>query len=214
MMDDALRSSRLFQLLSRLLEYPTESVSSVCEECANRVSVDCQGAAALLYEFGRESLELGLGELQEAYIQAFEMNPERSLYAGYHLFGESYKRSLFLLGLNQRYRERGFDAGRELPDHLAVMLQYLSLDRDPGDPREIIEEAVLPALDKILAAGPAQHEEEGIEEVEQNPSPYLGLLQASRQILERCVSTRPGMGVPAGVGDSCPYCGIGEADLC
>jgi nitrate reductase delta subunit len=72
---------------------------------------------------------------------------------GYHLFGETYKRSVFLLGLKQRYRALGFamDAA-ELPDRLSVVLRFLACCPDDALRDELIDEAVLPALGRMSAA--------------------------------------------------------------
>ncbi len=180
--DDGVR--RLDEVLGTLLDYPVAQVAELAQEAAALVAADCPEAAAALLGFRQAARDKPLGELEEIYTETFELDSERSLYVGYHLLGESYKRSLLLLGLKERYAARNFETGAELPDHLGVMLRYLSQTQDPASARELIEEALLPGLDKLL--GPPQAPEEGEAAVEEPRSfdIYGPLLRALKQILE------------------------------
>ena len=94
--------------------------------------------------------------LEEVYSGFFDLNPLCHPYVGYHLFGETYKRSVFLLELKQRYHSLGFAFDpAELPDRLSVMLRFLAACRDDALRNELIDDAVLPALGRMGAAGKA-----------------------------------------------------------
>jgi nitrate reductase delta subunit len=93
---------------------------------------------------------LELAELQELYTRTFDLNPACALEAGYHLFGENYKRGEFLAHL--RETEAPFDLGQEnqLPDYLPVLLRLLTkLDDDLRS--SLISECLIPAIEKMLA---------------------------------------------------------------
>jgi nitrate reductase assembly molybdenum cofactor insertion protein NarJ len=93
-----------------------------------------------------------LGQLQEAYTRAFDLDTLSDLeptcypYVGHHLFDENPKRSAFILGLNERFRRHGFSAGGELPDHLVVILRFAASCDDDGLVDEILSDAVVPSL--------------------------------------------------------------------
>jgi nitrate reductase delta subunit len=87
-------------------------------------------------------------------------------YIGYQLFGETYKRGEFLALLNARYREAGFVVEGELPDHLSVILRYLSRTWDAA----LVQEGVVPALTKMLDQLPE--------------NPYRHLLRAVLAVLQ------------------------------
>jgi nitrate reductase delta subunit len=69
---------------------------------------------------------------------------------GFHLFGEGYKRRVFLAGMNALYSSRGFPARGELPDHIAVVLRFLANSDADGQTREIVEDGLIPALSKMI----------------------------------------------------------------
>ena len=73
-------------------------------------------------------------ELQEAYTQAFDLDPAASLHLTYHLMGDSEDRGKALAGLLWVYHREGFDAAiGELPDYLPMILEFLALCPEPKD---------------------------------------------------------------------------------
>lgn len=139
-----------------VLSYPHSPIDGdvqVCEELAHGES---EAAAALLGRFRAFAETTPLGELQEAYTLAFDLDslsesePTCYPYVGHHLFEENHKRSAFLLGLLERYRAHGFagDAG-DLPDHLVIILRFLAMCDDEELVAETVDEALLPALARM-----------------------------------------------------------------
>jgi len=92
-----------------------------------------------------------LGYIQEAYTGIFDINSLCSPYVGYYLFGEDYRRSLLITGLKEKFRQFGFkQQGNEMPDHISVLLKFLSNLKDNSFYCEIINEALIPSVDKML----------------------------------------------------------------
>ncbi len=182
-MKDGPETRRLFRLVSEMLEYPDAQAARAAEEGAALAEARDPEAGFLLRRFAKEAARLRPGELEEIYTQAFELNPEHSLYVGYHLFGESYKRSVFLLGLKEHYDSQGIDPGTELPDHLAVMLRYLSQVDDADEVHEMIDHAIVPALDKILVQPADEEPGEGEGQAAQSSDIYGPLLRSLRRLL-------------------------------
>jgi nitrate reductase delta subunit len=154
---------RTFQLMAEALEYPQPGLADAVRECTALLAAVNPAAAACLREFCTFVEETPPGRLEELYTGAFDLNAAWYPYVGYHLFGESYKRSVFMLELNDRYRAHGFPeeglAG-ELPDHLAVLLRFLAACDDDALSEEIVQEALLPALDHMdhaMANEPQDH---------------------------------------------------------
>ena len=100
-------------------------------------------------------------------------------YIGHHLLGESYRRSRFMVGLQERYREHGFEVPpEELPDHVLVVLRFLAHAPDSDLAEEIVGEALLPALARMT------HEGDGSElGGDSGRGLYLGVLEAIRLVL-------------------------------
>ncbi len=142
--------SRVFELFAELLDYPLSERASVAAECAARVAGRSAEAAALLREFEAFAGNTALPRMEEVYTAVFELDATCHPYIGFHLFGESYKRSAFLVGLKELYQPYGIECRIELPDHLAVMLRFLSVNDDLTETEEIIQHALQPALKKML----------------------------------------------------------------
>ena len=138
-------------LLARALDYPGADLKERCEALASLLA-DPPEARRTLDRFREAIAPLAPERLEEIYAGTFDVNPASCLYVGYHLFGDSYKRGAFMARLNGEYRERGFDRGNELPDHLPVLLRF------PGSLDEcelrswLLYEAIVPGLEKIAAA--------------------------------------------------------------
>lgn len=143
-------SGEVLRLFSLLLEYPAPGLERGARRCEALLRERCPEAAGLVGEFSAYAAERGTEGREEDYAAVFDLGSSCPLYVGYHLFGESYKRSAFLLGLRERYRARGFEVPGEDSDHLPVMLRFLSACRDGDLYRELVEEAILPSLDRML----------------------------------------------------------------
>lgn len=162
-----------FQLFADLLDYPGEGLLAELREREDGVSALSPEAWALLAEFRALVQTVPLGRLQEIYSGIFDLAPDCCPYVGHHLFGESYKRSVFLVELKKRYRDGRFDSGEELPDHLAVMLRFLGMCESASAVRELIEEAMLPAVSHMLGeqGGPAHDDARPHAELEGGGAP-------------------------------------------
>ena len=177
---------KLFDLFAELLSYPRPGLVATARECEALVAPDNPEAAALLHAFAAFAAKTPPGRLEELYTAAFDLDAACSLYVGYHLLGESYKRSVFMLELKRCYEAQGLDVGSELPDHLALVLRFLARCDDAALAEELVTEALVPALEKRLGRRKGS-EEDGDEgaEVPEQPHPYLGLLQALVLVLQR-----------------------------
>jgi nitrate reductase delta subunit len=100
----------------------------------------------------------------DEFVATLELSPPCPLYLGSHLFDEpttcsgigSSPRNTFMVELSGMYGHFGLDlAGRELPDYLPAMLEFLAMsvsrdsERDTGLRRRVIERYLLPALDPL-----------------------------------------------------------------
>jgi nitrate reductase molybdenum cofactor assembly chaperone NarJ/NarW len=114
-----------WQVLSLLLEYPTE-------ELIGRRDVIGAAAAALpapvrepVCRFLTVLETSPLGQLQRDYVETFDVTRRCCLYLTYFAHGDTRKRGLALVQFKQAFRKAGveFDAA-ELPDHLSVVLEF------------------------------------------------------------------------------------------
>lgn len=174
-----------------VLDYPQPSLADKARLCAQTVAqmeltpLEAESAQlspdALLSAFAREMEPMSYGHLEEAYASTFDLGGAYP-YVGYQLLGETYKRSIFMLELKERYRAHGMNEADELTDHLVCILRYLSVLQDEDELREMVQFAILPSLDKVLAAS-RMHDEN-----DQSSLPlYLAVLQSLYDVLARTV---------------------------
>jgi nitrate reductase delta subunit len=123
-MDDPI--ARIFHFFSALLEYPTLAIAQQVGTGMEWLAVAYPQAAARLYQFQQSVKEYPVERLEEIYTRTFDLQPVTYPYVGFHLFGESYKRGAFMAKLNEVYSSHGFSTGKELPDHVAVILRFLA----------------------------------------------------------------------------------------
>ncbi len=165
---------KIYSLFAEILEYPSDSIYECFDECISLLLGWDGEAAGLLKEFEFTLARLSLPKVQEIYTRTFDLQPACHPYVGHHLFGEDYRRGLFMAGLKREYEARGFSAARELPDHLAVMLRFWAEKSGVQEGEELFRECIIPALDKMLAGGSKE-----------GNNPYRGILRALFSMLQK-----------------------------
>jgi nitrate reductase delta subunit len=163
----------IFILFGDLLDYPTPALAEQARACAARLMVEYPAPAHRLYQFMAFVEDTPLGRLEEIYTGTFDVNPACTIFAGYMLFGESFDRGKFLVRLQERYRQRGFAWGRELADHIPVILRFIGR-LEPGEDlaQNLIDKCLLPVLQKMHSNFEAD-----------TNNPYAGVLLALIEVL-------------------------------
>lgn len=138
------------RVLSKILQYPQ---SDLVDRTRRAVELLSEVFPEVAEEIGRflayvESQPLGV--LEELYTSTFDLSPLCSPYVGYHLFGEGFKRGALLVGLAEALRAHSIDFGTELPDHFVFLLPLFTRLNDREVAAELRDEALLPALDKMV----------------------------------------------------------------
>lgn len=164
-------SKNICRHFSALLSYPDPGVQTTTADCKEGLSKACPEAAQQLDGFMTLVELADPARIEELYTSTFDLQPICHPYIGYQLCGESQKRALFLMKLRQIYREQEFVSGNELPDHLSEVLRFIGTTNAPECCRELINDGVLPALEKIIQA------------IENDDHPYKGLLKALQSFL-------------------------------
>jgi nitrate reductase delta subunit len=136
--------------LAAVLQYPDERLGEHLDVLRAETAAERVEAAEALEAFRSQVTRLPLDRLREIYAATFDLNPACCLYAGYHLFGDSYKRGALMAKLNAEYRSHGFEPERELPDHLTILFRFLAGLDDPELRSALLEEVVLPAVERIV----------------------------------------------------------------
>ena len=121
---------KTYKVAALLLRYPeADWLTELAElqwalEEERRANRQAAHTVAPLLKF----LEGPLIESQVHYVETFDRQPAHGLYLFEHLHGESRARGTAMVELLGRYRRYGLELdGDELPDHLPVFLEFLSL---------------------------------------------------------------------------------------
>lgn len=144
------------KILSALLSYPTEELQAAAGEFEPILAgegllpePDRQALSRLIRQIAGEDLY----ELQERYVQLFDRTRSLSLHLFEHVHGESRDRGQAMVDLTSQYEKHGLEiTANELPDHLPLFLEYLSILPD-AEAREQLEQPVhiIAALRERLA---------------------------------------------------------------
>ncbi|MCK5203170.1 MAG: nitrate reductase molybdenum cofactor assembly chaperone [Desulfobacterales bacterium] len=163
--------------LGDLLDYPDVQLSTYASECVQLLASTLPDASHQIKRFLDFVGSTTQGRMEEIYTGTFDMNPACYIFAGYILFGESFNRGKFLVRLQKEYRERGFSAGNELADHLAVMFKFMAiLDPNEHTAQLLMKECFVPVLMKMNT---------GFKNENENPNPYRQVLRAILSVLEQ-----------------------------
>jgi nitrate reductase delta subunit len=154
-----------------LLSYPDGNTRQAAVECAELLRSCHPEAANPLIGFVNFLEAHPAARVEEIFTATFDLQPACHPYVGYQLCGESQQRTMFLIKLQQLYKEYGFTAGTELPDHLSTMLRFIGTVSDHNCRKELVSDGLLPALEKLLQG------------LDQDDHPYVALLRTLQRFL-------------------------------
>ncbi len=179
--------SEIVQMLRDVYATLAELWCSPQDINVDEVKVGVERAMTELSERDKESADLLSQFLKKAiseeeYIELFELDPLCPLYLGSHSFEEPQTcaqaavsdRNGYMIELLAIYRHFGFTAnGKELPDYLPLVVEFLSLTAGSEDPirEKLIKEYILPFLPPIRSR------------LEELKTPYLYLLDVLERVL-------------------------------
>lgn len=162
-----------YTMLADLIEYPDESWCSRRNAAEQALASGHSELAESIAKFCEATCEIPLHILEERYAQTFDLNPVCTLEIGHYLFGEDYKRGLFLANLRETEAPYELGQAHQLPDYLPVLLRLLEKLDEEELRDSLISECLLPALDQMTAT------------LEKSENPYVHLLKAVRQMLRK-----------------------------
>lgn len=134
------------EVFAALLDYPRPTTKEYARECRALLAEESLEAAEKIRQFEAFFAARKLSQLQELYTKSFDLRPDCTLNASYHLFGDDWRRSIFLAELQGIYNACSFETGKELPDHLCLILRFLGMKERNEAATELTEECVIPAV--------------------------------------------------------------------
>jgi len=135
---------RTLKAFSLILSYPTLEIQQAMSEIGGVLASDSRLTAAARRDLRPLVEELGqwdIYELEERYVLLFDRSRTLSLNLFEHVHGESRDRGGAMVSLLETYRDGGFEpVTSELPDHLPVLLEFLSTLPNP-EAQEVLTDA-------------------------------------------------------------------------
>jgi len=121
---------RTLKALSLILSYPTLELQAAMPEIGGVLAAETRLTAAArraLRPLVESLASRDIYDIEEQYVMLFDRSRTLSLNLFEHVHGESRDRGGAMVSLVESYRAGGFDpVTTELPDHLPVLLEFLS----------------------------------------------------------------------------------------
>lgn len=166
-------SVNTMDLLAELVRYPESGLGALVDEASSGFADAGEAElSAALQTFGERCRQNSDSEIAETFTRTFDLSASCALELGWHLFGESYDRGLYLVWMRNKLRNFGLVESSDLPDHFSYAVRILARldDEDAGDFARL---CILPALTKI---------ELGFKD---DDNPYQSLLRAVMDFLTK-----------------------------
>lgn len=125
-MSESIAAARL--AASWLLWYPDDALVERLPEITRVVEESSPKVRTALRQFLAHLEEVPLIDAQRDYVATFDMKRKACPYLTYWTDGDTRNRGFSILRFKQAYLASGFDVGdAELPDHLAVVLEFAAI---------------------------------------------------------------------------------------
>ncbi|PJE95313.1 nitrate reductase molybdenum cofactor assembly chaperone [Streptomyces carminius] len=122
-----------WQIQSLLLAYPDDQLPEHARLARQAAAALPEPVAAPLRRFLDEAEAIGPEELAERYVAVFDHRRRCCPYLTYYTHGDTRKRGMALLRVKQAYAAAGLrPSDDELPDHLAVVLEFAAAEPEAG----------------------------------------------------------------------------------
>ncbi|MGH3930005.1 MAG: nitrate reductase molybdenum cofactor assembly chaperone [Pseudonocardiaceae bacterium] len=130
----------VWRIAALLLDYPTQQTLDMLEELHAGAESLPAPAGPMLVSFVHHMRHTPPMELAAHYVETFDLRRRNCLHLTYYAFGDTRKRGMALLRFKHAYRSAGVTLGEhELPDHLAVVLEFAATVDPPAGRRLLVE---------------------------------------------------------------------------
>jgi nitrate reductase assembly molybdenum cofactor insertion protein NarJ len=140
-----------YKLLAELFRYPSDELKTYLKKWSDIVSNYDPEMILKLDSFAVHIKEKPISFQQEYYIRTFDVQALCFLDIGYVLYGEDYKRGIFMVNIKKEQLKVSNDCGSELPDHLPNILTLLPKLQDKDLAEELICSMLIPAIHEMIS---------------------------------------------------------------
>ncbi|MGH3935540.1 MAG: nitrate reductase molybdenum cofactor assembly chaperone [Pseudonocardiaceae bacterium] len=130
----------VWRIAALLLDYPGSQTLGMLDELQAGAGALPTPAGPALVSFVDHARRTPPLELAAYYVETFDLRRRNCLHLSYYAYGDTRKRGMALLRFKHAYRAAGVELGEhELPDHLAVVLEFAATV-DPVAGRRLLVE--------------------------------------------------------------------------
>lgn len=140
-----------YAVLAEMFRYPKKGLDIYSEKWKNIITKYDAELVSKLNPFISHIREKEISFQQEYYIRTFDVQAVCYLDIGYILYGEDYKRGVFLVNIKKEQDKAGNDCGYELADHLPNILTLLPKLQDAKLAEEMVYSLLVPSLYEMIA---------------------------------------------------------------
>jgi nitrate reductase molybdenum cofactor assembly chaperone NarJ/NarW len=162
----------IYNVLADILEYPTPEIARQAKACVLALASVNGKAQGHFETFSKYCLTVPVSRIEALYTDTFDVQALCCPYVGFHLFGEDRGRGMFMAMLKEHYRAEIHEVNGELPDHISVMLRFLSDRERSSENMDLISYCLIPAMKKMVSL------------FKDGANPYRGVLEAALVVLE------------------------------
>ncbi|HEX2264639.1 MAG TPA: nitrate reductase molybdenum cofactor assembly chaperone [Pseudonocardiaceae bacterium] len=135
-----LHQRMVWRIAALLLDYPAPRILNMLDELRAGAGSLPTPAGPALVSFVDHLRQTPPIELAAYYVETFDLRRRNCLHLSYYAYGDTRKRGMALLRFKHAYRVAGVTLGEhELPDHLAVVLEFAATV-DPVAGRRLLAE--------------------------------------------------------------------------
>lgn len=145
-----MKNLKHYPVLAKMFLYPSVELKRDVGLCRDILAEYDPSLAARLEPFSEHVTRKPLAYQQEYYTGTFDVQPVSTLDIGYVLFGDDFRRGVFLVNMQREHIAAGIDCGKELPDHLPNILSLLPKITDAAFAEELICSLLIPALTEMV----------------------------------------------------------------
>lgn len=149
--DCKMKNLNHYPVLAEIFMYPTEHLNKRIHKWKEIVKEYDPLLCVKLEQFAEYITEKPLSRQQEYYTATFDIQPICTLDVGYVLFGDDYRRGVFLVNMKKEHIKAGNSCGSELPDHLPNILTLLPLLSDNELAEELVYSLLIPAVTGMIS---------------------------------------------------------------
>lgn len=161
-----------YTALAEIFRYPTTEMNSFIGAWKDIIAKYDPEMMLKLETFITHIQEKPISVQHEYYISTFDVQAVCFLDIGYIIYGEDYKRGVFLVNMKREQELAGNDCGVELADHLPNILTLLPKLKDTDLAEEMVYSLLIPTLKEMIS------------KFRSNVNLYKGLLEILVAIME------------------------------